>query len=134
MPLITIDCIPHQVSLGFASCKIGTQGAKEMATYVATCAALASLNLEYNCIDPDGAVALADALSGNTTLTKLNLCEMNRSPDDRDDMAGILAISSALKTNRHLTYLNLSTNNIDVRAGTALAGAVAINGVLKHID
>jgi hypothetical protein len=67
---------------------------------------LATLDLGFNDIGPDGAKAIAEALKNNNSLTTLDL--MNNHIDD----AGAQAIAEALKNNNSLTTLYLAFNEI----------------------
>jgi Ran GTPase-activating protein (RanGAP) involved in mRNA processing and transport len=123
-------------SLGLSSCKMGTPGAKYLAEYIKPGrggAALATLNLEYNDIDAEGVALIASALPGSA-LTDLNLCEVNRKHDERDNMSGIIAIAGALRAKNALSALNLSANDIDTEAGRLLADALQGNATLRKLD
>ena len=115
---------------GFGSCKIFSPGATKIAAHLKT-SSVTALNLEFNCIDSEGVVAIASALGG---LTSLNLSEVNRTGEDSDDMTGILALASALGESTRLTSLNLKGNCINVEAGKALAEAMQVNSTLVHLD
>ena len=66
---------------------------------------LTSLSLSNN-IDDKGAIALAGALTGNTTLTRLSLNHNNIGD------TGVSALADALKVNNTLTHLFIQKNNI----------------------
>ena len=65
--------------LGLGSCKLSTAAAKEIAGYLRSSGVLTSLNLEFNLIDTDGAVALAKALAVSSGLTQLKCALLVRS-------------------------------------------------------
>lgn len=153
----------QMVSLGLASCKIGTAGAVEIADYVRSSAALASLALEFNHMETEGGVALASALASspaltslsvgenffdasevaaaiapalalNSSLTSLNLNELERAGEARGGMAGFVAIAHALASQRSLASLVLSSNHLDAAAGRALAHALSTNQALTCLN
>lgn len=78
------------------------------------------LNLSYNEIGDDGAIALAEGLKYSNSLTSLNL-EKNEIGDD-----GLKVLCEPLQEHANIELLNISSNNIgDV-------GAVAISDCLKN--
>jgi hypothetical protein len=79
-------------------------------------------------IGPAGAVALADALRTNTSLTELYLC-YNRIGD-----IGARALAIALRTNTSLTALYLGANQIGAAGTTALAEALKVNTRLTTLN
>ena len=67
---------------------------------------LASINLGWNNIGKEGAIAISEALKYNNTITDINLCSNNIGNE------GATAISEALKHNHTITYIDLGGNNI----------------------
>ena len=87
---------------------------------------LTSLSLSNN-IDDKGAIALAGALTGNNTLTRLTLNSNNIGDE------GAIALADALKGNTTLTRLSLNHNNIGDTGVSALADALKVNNTLTHL-
>ena len=120
-------------SLGLASCKLFSSGAKQIASLLEqpSCR-LTSLDVQSNCIDSEGVSALAATAS---RLTSLNLCEVNRPSDKSDTTVGMLAVADALKGHTtRLTALDMSANKVDVAACRALGEALRVNTVLTSLD
>ena len=84
--------------------------------------------IRCNSISDAGAVALAQALHHNSTLTKLDLS--NNSISD----AGAAALAQALHHNSTLTKLDLSNNSISDAGAAALAQALHHNSTLTKLD
>ena len=73
-----------------------------------------TLNLGNSKIGPEGAKAIAEALTKNTSLTELNLEDTNLGPE------GAKAIAEALTKNTSITELNLENTNLGPeRPGTS---------------
>jgi hypothetical protein len=89
---------------------------------------VAKLKLGYNEIGDSGAVALADALKTNTSITKIDL-KSNEIGD-----SGAVALADALKTNTSITKIDLSSNTIGVSGAVALADALKTNTSVTTID
>jgi len=99
-------------TLGLACCEIGPTGAKEIAEWVSV-SALTDLNLMWNQIGDEGAIAIGEALRVNASLTSLDLA--NNWIGDK----GGVAIANALAVNATLTKLGLGYNSIgDEAKGT----------------
>jgi Ran GTPase-activating protein (RanGAP) involved in mRNA processing and transport len=75
-----------------------------------------------------GAIALANALTENVTLTELNLSENSIAA------AGAASLGEALAANSTLTKLNLSENSIGAAGAASLVGALARNSALKTLS
>lgn len=75
----------------------------ELKTAIARNRGLQSLNLSETQLDSAATIALAEALSENTCLSRLDL---SRNP--QIDMAGILALSISIKMNHTLTFLDIN--------------------------
>eukprot|EP00984_Skeletonema_dohrnii_P008654 scaffold3211_cov91-Skeletonema_dohrnii-CCMP3373.AAC.7 len=86
--------------------KIGKEGAIALAEALKENTTLTTLTLGWNGIDKEGAIALAEALKENTTLTALKL------ENNFIDNEGAIALAEALKENTTLTSLNLEYNEI----------------------
>jgi Ran GTPase-activating protein (RanGAP) involved in mRNA processing and transport len=67
-----------------------------------------SVDLQYSSIDDDGAIAVADALKMNTSVTKINL-SWNKFSDE-----GATALAGALRVNTTVTKIDLTHNEIGV--------------------
>ena len=113
---------------------IDDEGAEALATALVAGMALTSLNLAENFIGTSGLLALADALVTNTALVNLQLSQLHRGTNAKGDMAGFVALAQSLKRNRRLARLTLSANKIDATAGKALADALAVNRTLQSLD
>ncbi|RCI00768.1 hypothetical protein CU097_012597 [Rhizopus azygosporus] len=79
------------------------EGILELKTAIARNRGLQSLNLSETQLDSAATIALAEALSENTCLSRLDL---SRNP--QIDMAGILALSISIKMNHTLTFLDIN--------------------------
>jgi Ran GTPase-activating protein (RanGAP) involved in mRNA processing and transport len=113
--------------LGLAVCEIGPAGAKEIAEYVSVTAVLKSLDLSANAIKDEGAIALAEGLKHNKSLTHLNLSARNGvflSNGFCITEKGAAAIADMLKVNAVLTTLDLSFNKIGTDGAVAIADAL----------
>ena len=86
-----------------------------------------SLDLRFNSIGADSAMALAEALKANSALTSLDL-EDNSIGDE-----GAQALAEALKTNSALTSLDLGGNSIGAEGAQALAEALKTNSALTKL-
>ncbi|EGD74093.1 hypothetical protein PTSG_12359 [Salpingoeca rosetta] len=90
--------------------------------------ALTWLDLQYNSIGPEGAVALAEMLKHNTTMTLLGLWD-NSIGDE-----GAVALAKVLKHNTTLEILNLTKNSITPVGGAALGAALDQNRTMSRLD
>jgi Ran GTPase-activating protein (RanGAP) involved in mRNA processing and transport len=81
------------------------------------------LNLYYNIIGDEGAVALANALLNNNSLTDLSL------GDNIIGDKGAVELANALAYNNHLKGLYLSNNKIGDVGGIALANLLKYNNL-----
>ncbi|KAL0250901.1 hypothetical protein GEMRC1_000115 [Eukaryota sp. GEM-RC1] len=86
------------------------------------------INLRYNSIGDEGAIALAETLKVNTGLTSLVLSR-NFIGDE-----GVKALADALKVNKVLKSLDLFNNLVSAEGARALAEALKVNVVLTHIN
>ena len=107
---------------------ISDAGAVALAQALHHNSTLTDLNLSNNSISGAGAVALAQALHHNSTLTDLNLSHNSISG------AGAVALAQALHHNSTLTDLNLSHNSISGAGAVALAQALHHNSTLTELD
>ena len=112
----------------FITCKeISDAGALALAQALHHNSTLTDLYLSNNSISDAGAVALAEALHHNSTLTQLDLS--NNSISD----AGAVALAQALHHNSTLTQLYLSNNSISDAGAVALAEALHHNSTLTQL-
>ncbi|KAK3249355.1 hypothetical protein CYMTET_41213 [Cymbomonas tetramitiformis] len=99
---------------------------------------LNTLDLRWNDIGPEGAKALAVALTPNAEgvfngslstldLGRNQLCGVDFNGDGTYDASGIKALADALAFNTSLSTLSLSTNNIGPKGAKALAVALTPN-------
>lgn len=86
------------------------------------------LDVAYNSITDHGAIAIADALWSNTTLTRLNL--MCNKITNR----GARALAKALMHNKTLTHLSLGGNCISDEGAKAIAEALRSNTTLVSLN
>ena len=96
-------------------------------TTAAISAGCTKVDLSYNNIGDDGAIALAEALENNTALEELSVG--NNIIGD----TGATALAEALETNIALKTLWLYSNNIGDNGAIALANALTINTVLAEL-
>lgn len=89
---------------------------------------LIKLDLSWNSIRLDSAIALAQSLEMNTTLKTL-LLSYNAFGDMPSQVLG-----RALKANKGLTELDLECNSINPKACTVLANAISFNETLLKLN
>ncbi|KAK3282843.1 hypothetical protein CYMTET_9439 [Cymbomonas tetramitiformis] len=117
---------------------LGLEDAKLLAGELVFNGSLNTLNLKRNAFGPEGAKALAVALTPNaegvfnTSLNTLNLsdnqlCGLNDLGHDTYDASGIKALADALAFNTSLNTLILGDNDIGPEGAKALAGALTPN-------
>ncbi|KAJ1474217.1 hypothetical protein T484DRAFT_1833174, partial [Baffinella frigidus] len=88
--------------------KIGPEGAKALAVALSSMPNLIALSLKGNAIGPEGAKALAGALSSMPNLTALDLGSCDLGPE------GAKALAGALSSMPNLTELDLGVNAAEV--------------------
>jgi ABC-type Na+ transport system ATPase subunit NatA len=86
------------------------------------------LILGWNSINNEGAIALADALKVNSSLTSLNLGW------NSFELKGAIAIPDALQMNTTLQSLYLNYNSIDQEGAISFAKALTHNPTLLILD
>ena len=91
--------------------------------------ALAELNLSYNNIDDDAAVALGDALTNNTKLKVLNLCH-----NEQIGTGWRVFFNRLLNPDSALKRLDISHNNIDNEGVAALSRSFAYMRSILSLD
>ena len=106
---------------------IDAEGAVALAKALKGNTTLTTLTLSFNLIGEEGAVALAEALKGNTTLTTLHL------NGNAIGAAGAVALAEALKVNTTLTTLHLVGNAIGADGAVALVKALKVNTTLTTL-
>mmetsp|Transcript_5234 Transcript_5234/g.11448 ORF Transcript_5234/g.11448 Transcript_5234/m.11448 type:complete len:1188 (+) Transcript_5234:1048-4611(+) len=89
---------------------------------------LTELDLSWNSIRLDSAIAIADALAINSTLRTLNL-----GYNSFGDMPAQI-LGKTLKINVGLTHLDLEYNSLTPKAATVLANAIAFNETLLKLN
>ena len=87
-----------------------------------------TLNLNSNDIGPEGAKAIAETLTKNTSLTALYI------GNNQIGLAGAKALAKALEENTSLTELYLGGNNIGPEEYKALADSLKNNTSMKKLD
>ena len=109
-----------------------TRSLQDGAVALAEClkynASLTELHLRCNEIGADGAAALGECLKYNTSLTELDL-SCNEIGDD-----GAAALAECLKYNTSLTELDLSSSEIGDDGAAALAECLKYNKLLTTLD
>ncbi|KJE90737.1 TKL/IRAK protein kinase [Capsaspora owczarzaki ATCC 30864] len=107
--------------------ELGDEEALAIAEALKVNTTLTSLILDCNQIGDVGAQAIAEALKVNTTLTWVTIWQ-NHIGD-----AGAQAIAEALKVNTTLTWLSLDTNAIGDAGARAIAEAIKVNKALTRL-
>lgn len=119
---------------------------------------LQSLNVSFNKMTDEGAIALFNAVKFNDTLTSLEvgICRMTsqglrtltdcikynknitylniEGNEQHDDIIGILAIIDSLKYNDSITEMNMGLCGLDDECATALAETIKINKTIIDLD
>ena len=121
------DQMVGETGLDLSSNNIGDGGAIALAEALKVNASLTVLYLMSNGISPAGASALAEMLKLNTSLTVLNLNYNNIG-------AGASALAEVFKVNTSLTDLDLNNNNIGDGGAIVLAEALKVNTSLTVLD
>jgi hypothetical protein len=124
----TIASLHETQSVYLRNANLDAEGAVALADALAENTSMTKLNLIGNKFGANGASALADALKVNTALTTIDL-ECNGIGDD-----GASALADALKVNASVTEIDLSCNGIDDEGASALADAVQVNTTVTCID
>lgn len=86
------------------------------------------LSLRNHGIGSDGIVAVVDLLSGNHTVTTLDL-----SVNDIQD-EGVIPVAKLMQRNRTITHLNISENNIGKKGIEAISNTLISNGSLRCLN
>jgi hypothetical protein len=89
---------------------------------------LTELDLSWNSLRLDSAIAIATSLETNSTLTTL-LLAYNSFGDMPSQVLG-----RALKANKGLTHLDIESNSITPKAATVLANAISFNETLLKLN
>jgi hypothetical protein len=89
---------------------------------------LTKLDLSWNSIRLDSAIALAESLESNDSLKVLNL-----GYNSFGDMPSQI-LAKALKTNKSLQELDLESNSLNPKAATVLANAISFNETLLKLN
>jgi len=106
---------------------IGDEGAIALAEALKSNRTITNVNLGWNSIGIKGAIALAEALKVNKTIKEINLWH-NSIGDE-----GALALAEALKANNTIEKINLGANSIGDEGATAIARALEANKTIKEI-
>lgn len=105
-----------------------TTGGEALGEMLKTNNTLKKLDLSWNSIRLDSAIALAKSLEVNHTLQTL-LLSYNAFGDMPSQVLG-----KALKLNKGLTELDLESNSINPKAATVLANAISFNETLLKLN
>ena len=123
-----IEIVDKRIALSSKTLAIGDSGAASLSQALSGNTTLTYLNLSNNTIGASGAASLSQALSVNTTLTNLNL-KWNMVGD-----SGGVSLSQALSVNSTLTRLNLDTNEIGKSGAASLSQILSVNTTLTHLN
>ena len=110
-----LKCYTYLQTLDLSYNSIGSDGAVALVEGLKFCTNLQTLNLSANSIGSDGVVALAEGLNSCTNLQTLNLSGNSIGSD------GAVALAEGLKFCTNLQTLNLSANSIGSGGAVALA-------------
>ena len=115
--------------LAMYMCDIGPSGASAIiAHYLLNNTSLEELDICNNAIGPDGAAAIATAISDNKTLKILQISNNNIGP------SGASAIAHSLLNNTSLEELNICKNAIGPDGANAIAKSLTKNSSLNRLD
>ena len=123
-----LKCCTYLQTLDLSFNDIGLNGAVALAEGLKCCTNLQTLNLSVNSIGSDGAVALAEGLKCCTNLQTLNLSGNSIGSD------GAVALAEGLKCCTNLQTLNLSGNSIGSDGAVALAEGLKCCTNLQTLD
>lgn len=113
--------------LDVRSNNITRDGAKQLAILLKRNTPLELLNLAYNRIEDDGAVALAEALASyNTNLTSLVICSNNIASE------GLCSVARAMRSNGSLRAIYIWGNKLEEPACRAFQDL--LNGPIPRLD
>ena len=94
LELLAVMKSKNMVSIGMASCKLGVEGAKQVADLLGASELLARIDLSGNNLGPEGAKTLAPAISASTVLARVDLRYNNIGPEGADALASIISAST----------------------------------------
>lgn len=98
---------PKLVTLNLNSCKLGDQGVRHIADFVATAENLVEISLCDNNISVVGVTDLATAIKHNSTLQRINVDENSEIGN-----AGVIALTTALLDSWTLQHLSLADTGL----------------------
>jgi Ran GTPase-activating protein (RanGAP) involved in mRNA processing and transport len=94
LELLAVMKSKNMVSIGMASCKLGVEGAKQVADLLGASELLAWIDLSGNNLGPEGAKTLAPAISASTVLARVDLRYNNIGPEGAEALAPIISAST----------------------------------------
>jgi Ran GTPase-activating protein (RanGAP) involved in mRNA processing and transport len=92
--------------------------------------ALVKFDISDNQLGSEGTKPLAEALTGNTVMTELNISKNDMtyvSGRGYEQMAGVSAMGDAIPTMRALTSLNLASNFLGAEGAKHVAKAIQVH-------
>ncbi len=107
---------------------IGVNGAIALAEALKENHSITDVDLSRNLIGVNGAIALAEAIKINKSITSISLSNNNISDE------GAIALAEAIKINKSITSISLSNNNISDEGAIALAEALKENHSITNVD
>jgi Ran GTPase-activating protein (RanGAP) involved in mRNA processing and transport len=100
---------------------IGVEGALALADALKFNTSVTNINLGGNQMGAEGALALADALQVNTKVSNIDISQNGIGAE------GALVIADALKFNTSVTNVNFRRNGIGNKGASALANSLKVN-------
>lgn len=107
---------------------LGSGGGRQLAESLTYNRTIMKLNLMYNDLGDDGACTIATILFRNMTLKHLSLIA-----NDIGDQ-GAMALADSLRVNAGLTHLYLGQNMIRNEGASALASSLKFNGTIRKLN
>ncbi|XP_067056240.1 protein NLRC3-like [Acropora muricata] len=127
------SCTLTKLQIGHSFKDNSNRGLNALAQALHTNCLLTHLDLRYNKIRDENAVALGKALESNTTLSYLNLTNYPQ-PCEKIGPSGALALARALLKNSTLKCLVLRFNSIGDPGSLSFADALRTNSSLTKLD
>ena len=125
-PRIEID--DKRIASSSKTLEIGDSGAASLSQALSGNTTLTYLNLSSNKIGASGAASLSQALSVNTTLRRLILSH------NMIGASGAAFLSQALSVNTTLTVLSLKCNSICALGAASFSQALSVNTTLTNLN
>ncbi|KAL0237827.1 hypothetical protein GEMRC1_012301 [Eukaryota sp. GEM-RC1] len=129
VPVSKIDMYVYSSKFGGnTNGHVGSEGAIALADALKVNSTVTQIKLQRNSIGTEGAIALADALKVNSTVVRICL--------KRNSICieGAIALADALKVNSTVTWIHLQHNAIGIEVAIALAEALKVNSTVTDIN